>query len=189
MDPSPDDVRLNWDLLVAGVSYFIFQNTPQISKGIFLKGACGIPSYLVHIPDCERFVAAWQKTGGLRGARFDVNLFHPDVRAAGWFQHVSAPPSCCEFKRKNDDDPFSMDTHYIYICTLYIYIYRHQKSPSPFDLCLFGLRLTFTLANIFASCVLELWVRARVVATLQTADAESLVSSFRRMLRGAAWQP
>lgn len=44
--------------------------------------------------------------------------------------------------------------------------------------------LTFTLANIFASCVLELWVRARVVATLQTADAESLVSSFRRMLRG-----
>lgn len=105
MDPSPDDVRLNWDLLVAGVSYFIFQNTPQISKGIFLKGACGIPSYLVHIPDSERFVAAWQKTGGLRGARFDVNLFHPDVRAAGWFQHVSAPPSCCEFKRKNDDDP------------------------------------------------------------------------------------
>ena len=61
MDPSPDDVRLNWDVLVKGISYFIFQNIPQISKGIFLKGVCGIPNYLVHIPDSERFVAAWQK--------------------------------------------------------------------------------------------------------------------------------
>ena len=93
MDPSPDDVRLNWDVLVRGISYFIFQNIPQISKGIFLKGVCGIPNYLVHIPDSERFVAAWQKTGGLRGARFDVNLFHADVRAAGRFQHLQVVAS------------------------------------------------------------------------------------------------
>ena len=44
--------------------------------------------------------------------------------------------------------------------------------------------MTFTLTNIFASCILDLWVRALIEALLQTADAESLLSSFRRMLRG-----
>ena len=43
---------------------------------------------------------------------------------------------------------------------------------------------SLTLASIWASCILDLWVKSRIEAQLETADAESLVSSFRRMLRG-----
>eukprot|EP00438_Fugacium_kawagutii_P017045 Skav204914 [mRNA] locus=scaffold1506:38662:40158:- [translate_table: standard] len=42
----------------------------------------------------------------------------------------------------------------------------------------------FVAANAYCSWVLELWVRASIEASLKNADAESLILSFRRMLRG-----
>ena len=44
--------------------------------------------------------------------------------------------------------------------------------------------ISFMMASISASCILEIWVKSRIEALLDTADAETLVSSFRRMLRG-----
>lgn len=44
--------------------------------------------------------------------------------------------------------------------------------------------MSFTLASISLSYALDIWVRSWIESLLETADAESLVSSFRRMLRG-----
>ena len=67
---------------------------------------------------------------------------------------------------------------------IYIVLFEIHNSTLIFFILLS--EFSFTLANICASCVLELWVRSRIKASLETADAEALVSSFRRMLRGVS---
>ena len=67
---------------------------------------------------------------------------------------------------------------------IYIILFEVHNSTLIFFILLSA--FSFTLTNICASCVLELWVRARIEASLETADAEALVSSFRRMLRGVS---
>ena len=64
------------------------------------------------------------------------------------------------------------------------YIMILEQTTWAFMCQIFISHTSLTLASIWASCILDLWVKSRIEAQLETADAESLVSSFRRMLRG-----
>lgn len=83
------------------------------------------------------------------------------------------------------DRSVSIPFHIVYcaveVCT-YLIVLQDMTPTSMASILLAN--VTFSLGNIFASCILDLWVRSRIEALLQTADAESLLSSFRRMLRG-----
>lgn len=64
----------------------------------------------------------------------------------------------------------------------YFIIFESSVWPSLDSI--FLSEISFMMASISASCILEIWVKSRIEALLDTADADTLVSSFQRMLRG-----
>ena len=201
LESSHQEIQMvNYKLICKGMAHCILPTTifalqeamsmPQVSTvGVFLAVLCAyshnlaVGTEMVDVTQKRMKVACYFIHIWTLLLSFFTSLGSTDVMSFCYNKPVTSTTRLIllGFLDKSVTIPFNL-LHAALDIGTYFLVFQDDVWPSFSSIVLS--EISFTLCSISASFVLEIWVKSRIEALLDTADAETLVSSFQRMLRG-----